>query len=377
MTAALLLTVLVLILLLLELSTQYDVWLSQTPHDRELTASRRSRCPFSPKAYHFFLSYKSEDAMLARHVCEALAASGYYVWFAEYVILLYNQNEFQQAIDVGVSQSRFTLALTNKLYTRSLHCRNELQELLKPKNCGPERTIELRNPGDPELYKCFPSLREAHQTDFRDFAETIEAIGKTTKLRIARKVLERRVLLDSTGRRETYRHAGVVYSLDAGPWRESLKGDVELGGKAARANQWFFLDSSVGRVWVAVLVETRSETPRERDLAPVDQKAYYSELLRENEQKYGAISTIPRPLECLGVHLYRLYDLTHPAFTCYKAPRWTREYSIVLPDEQNLQNICFEFIFSFGSSFMEFARVAWLFDRFVMSLRLERQELGP
>ena len=68
--------ILLLVLVLLEISTFLRIKKGTTPHDREVTASRRRRSLFSRKAYDVFLSYKSQDATLARHLCEALTAAG-------------------------------------------------------------------------------------------------------------------------------------------------------------------------------------------------------------------------------------------------------------------------------------------------------------
>jgi hypothetical protein len=57
--------------------------------------------------YDVFLSYKSEDVRLVRHVAEALLANQYAVWFAEYQVLLRSYDRFQEAIDDAIPNARF------------------------------------------------------------------------------------------------------------------------------------------------------------------------------------------------------------------------------------------------------------------------------
>lgn len=362
---------LILVLVLLELRTLLRVRKGTTPHDREATASRRRGSPFLRKAYDFFLSYKSEDATLARHLCEALTGAGHDVWFAEYTILLFNHDEFQAAIDLGTSQSRFAITITNERYTASHHCRNELQQLLMPENCGPGRIVEIRNPGDPRLYSDFSTLREAHAVDFRTTPAAAAAIANATGVAVECRSYQHDFLQGHPNVRTRFRHADIAYSLALHPWRMSSERDVELGREAFVPSQRFVFDPSVGRVWAALYVGSERGAPRAPDRPQTDQKAYYDDLVREAEQEYGTGDPGPRAVECLGVHLCRLCGFTHPAFTCFKQPRnWFRQYSIVLPDDQNQRNIRFQFVFSFRGPFRNFVQIGWLMDQFVMSLEL-------
>lgn len=362
---------LVLLLVCLELNTRRRVRWGTTPHDRETAALRRRDSPFARKAYDFFLSYKSEDAEQARHLCEALVGAGLNVWFAEYTILLFNRDEFQAAIDLGASQSRFAIALTNKRYTASHYCRNELDQLLRPNNCGPERIVEIRHPGDPDLYSVFQTLRQAHTTAFSTMAASIAAIADATGLSIECSVLQQQCSWEHEGNQTEFRHADITYSLALHPWRESTERDVELGHEEYVPSRRFIFDSPVGRVWTALYVGSKRGTPRTPDSPQSDQKAYYAELLREAEEQYGTGDRSPRAVECLGVHLYRLGGFTHPAFTCFKQPRnWFRQYSIIFPDSEHHRNVRFQFVFSLRGPFRDFAQVAWMMDRFVMSLEL-------
>lgn len=362
---------LVVVLACLEVNTRCRVRSGTTPHDRETVAARRKGSPFVRKAYDVFLSYKSEDAELARHLCEALTGCGLDVWFAEYMILLFNRDQFQAAIDLGASQSRFAIALTNKSYTASQHCRNELDQLLRPENCGPRRIVEIRHPGDPDLYTTFPTLQQAHTTDFSSTAAAIEHINDTTGLPIDCSVFHQ-VPDEQRSNRTHFRHADIAYCVALHLWQESAERDVELGQEEYVPSRRFIFDSPVGRAWLALYVGSKPGTPRVQDCPKSDQKAYYAELLREAERQYGTGDRGPRAVECLGAHLYRLGGFTHPAFTCFKQPRnWFREYSVIFPDAKNGRNTRFQFVFSFRGPFRHFAQLAWLLDRFVMSLEIE------
>jgi hypothetical protein len=132
------------------------------------------------KRFDLFLSYKSEDAALARRLCEHLTASGWRVWFAEYAVLLKDRTTFQEAVAAGIRHSRLGLCLTNPRYALSPHCRWELELLLHPDHGGPARLLEIKVPGDPSLYAQFPGLGRARSLQFRnDLGEVFRFIEQS------------------------------------------------------------------------------------------------------------------------------------------------------------------------------------------------------
>lgn len=78
-----------------------------------------------------FISYKSEDAGLARTVAEALKALGVKIWFAEYEVLLDNYDEFQNAIDSGIDACQYALLFTSNPWAESRWCQVEIARILQ------------------------------------------------------------------------------------------------------------------------------------------------------------------------------------------------------------------------------------------------------
>lgn len=79
----------------------------------------------------FFISYKSENAGLARTVAESLKAHGVQVWFAEYEVLLGNYDDFQTAIDCGIDASKYALLFTTNQWAESRWCQVEIARILQ------------------------------------------------------------------------------------------------------------------------------------------------------------------------------------------------------------------------------------------------------
>jgi hypothetical protein len=94
-----------------------------------------------PERRDFFLSYKSEDANLARQLAEHLVAAGFTLWFAEYEILLADYAGFDAALKHGTATCDFGLLLTSPAYWDSPYCKQEA--LLLSNNLPARRVIDI------------------------------------------------------------------------------------------------------------------------------------------------------------------------------------------------------------------------------------------
>jgi hypothetical protein len=109
--------------------------------------------------YDLFISYKSQDAPLAREVTDRLMAGGTRVWLAEYEIPLRWEAKFLDYIAYGIRRSRFGLAFTHEAYARSLYCREEMETLLRA--CGWKRLLRVRPHDTDPVDAAFPAIAQA------------------------------------------------------------------------------------------------------------------------------------------------------------------------------------------------------------------------
>jgi hypothetical protein len=344
----------------------------RTPHNRERTAKRWYRWLRWRKAFDVFISYKSEDAATARHLSEALLGSGHDVWFAEYTILLFNRDEFLKAIDLGTRQSRFGIAITSPLYTDSKHCTGELKQLLLPRNCGWNRILEIKKPGDERLYDEISEFKDTRKHEYHNSETALRAISQTTGLRIKDIFLNNdyKSMIQNDDVHITLRD--MTFSINCGNWQETSETDPYLNEQKRELSRRFIANTEIGPVWATLNVNFISGPPREKRKPLEDQKAYYDKIRDMAKIEYG--DTDPTSLEphCYGVHLYELGGFTHPAFTCFKPPRtWFRRYRIILPENRTGKNIEFEFIFSIHGFFYKFVKVCRKMDEFVLSIRAD------
>lgn len=113
-----------------------------------------------------FISYKSEDANLVRGVAERLLAKGIDLWFAEYRVLPENYEDWQVAIDEGLSQASHALVFSNKRWTGSEPCRYEMRKILERID-DPTKIIEVCIPKEDEPHLEFPELAAGDAIVFR------------------------------------------------------------------------------------------------------------------------------------------------------------------------------------------------------------------
>ena len=117
-----------------------------------------------------FISYKTEDANIARGIVERLLSNGIQVWFAEYEIMLEeffaDDKETEKAISNGAKTSTHAILLTNNRWVKAHWCQFEMQKLTVnlrsidkivevciPKEKEPHRIYNVLQTGDPIIFK--------------------------------------------------------------------------------------------------------------------------------------------------------------------------------------------------------------------------------
>lgn len=92
----------------------------------------------SSERHSVFISYKNEDANLARQLADGLQAAGVRVWFAEYVALSVNYDDFDSALEQrlreGIEASTHAVMITNRQWSASDFCQKEwewIQEYIR------------------------------------------------------------------------------------------------------------------------------------------------------------------------------------------------------------------------------------------------------
>ena len=117
-----------------------------------------------------FISYKTEDANIARGIAERLLSNGIQVWFAEYEIMLeeyfVDDIETEKAIAKGAQTSTHAILLTNNRWVKAHWCQFEMQKLTEnlrsidkivevciPREDEPHRKFNILETGDPIIFK--------------------------------------------------------------------------------------------------------------------------------------------------------------------------------------------------------------------------------
>src|SRR4051794_37121919 len=89
-----------------------------TVYDGLSLTTQRAAFALRP-SFDVFLSYKAEEVNLVRQVADGLIACGYCPWLDEYLILLAERGRFEEAIRVGVENSRWGLLFMSHRYRQS------------------------------------------------------------------------------------------------------------------------------------------------------------------------------------------------------------------------------------------------------------------
>ena len=340
---------------------------STTPYD-DYAYPPRDRTGRQEKDFDFFISYKSEDVSVVRRVADMLIANGFRVWFAEYIILLADRDRFSEAIADGIRRSKYGLAFTRDLYVDSDHCRGEMDILLDPDNCGPQRVLEIRLRDEALTHEQYPQLARSPQFDFDGSIDgVLEFVRDTTSLKIT--AFERSTCAISAP--HIYRDRTLGYTLDVGGWEDSMEiiPATAFGAGGPDCRRDF---DGLRVIWNLIVGPFLPNTRRsEKQTGTLDDRAAYDftlECIASPFLGFPFVQGRPR-----GVHLFHIGGYSQVGLTYWFAgfgpPYWTRRYSIVLPHPANGAPTEFAFTTSFFGPFAATCRHAYLMDRVVESLR--------
>lgn len=364
--------------------------------NREETTSYRETPYDSPailgdsdeKIFDVFVSYKSEDVSVVRQFVDSLIAGGARVWFAEYMILLEDRDQFKNLIDRGLRQSRCGLIFTNERYFGSEYCRYELEHLLKPEYCGTEGVNEVKLGNSTRLRNMYPQLAQVHSIEFEssNFRNIMGELRLTcwgfgvTGWEIYQEEdepAETRTIfydeqigchLDLTGWQMYYRGMrGLTNKGFIGPaFRRKVQGTwlglhISAGVAATpRGNSGMAARFSTGAIKRAL------HAAQQRKNSPVatlnDRKVYDAAIDFANEW------SAENHRKCAGVHLFFYGGSSHLALTYATHRGWNRRYSLVLSDPESGLSVELALVFKFMGRFSDYCRYTAYMDRVVQSL---------
>ncbi|MDQ0290586.1 toll/interleukin-1 receptor domain-containing protein [Oligosphaera ethanolica] len=329
----------------------------RTPFDRQ-----RMNVASSSKnaAFDLFISYKSEDVMLARWLSEQLIAAGIKVWFVEYCIPMRRQEDFQQFIDEGCHNSKSALFITNERFVSSVHCCGEVERLLQRPHSTKGMLLEICNPKEPLLHEKYTGMLAARHFDYTGTS--------SDALRFVLESLGRRyrhpTITSEHPQRETFSFGVISYSLDMTGWDIKSRGDWWTPKAGNEGGPKF--SKRIGGMRVSgnlIVGESDLKYPDERFKSNNDREKFKA------ARKYAEQFFPESSQDDIGLHLIIVGNTSHAGFTTFTDQHnWCRRYSVVLPSPKDNVLLEFAFVFFAVGPFKSFCRVAGLFDRMVESL---------
>jgi tetratricopeptide (TPR) repeat protein len=293
------------------------------------------------KKYDSFISYKSKNVVVARQIADRLIASGRKVWFAEYEVLLNDRDRFQEAIDRGIPDCKYGLALTNDDYAKSECCEAEIAQLLKVS--GPEKVLEIMIPKE-------PLLRWVGETLDWEILSPITIAPANKDISFTGKCL------------------GDTYTIDVSGWNlmhESFHG----GGPCYTRNI-----NGFDIAWNLQFGEEIDPRVYEARISQRDEREFYKYICNYGYQYFSNFRPGSR---VIGAHL--LWDYkgkSQLAITYYYKPFLKRKYSIMLLHPITNRAVEFVFTFEFTGKFEQYCHYAELMDNLVMTLRWGEDKEG-
>ncbi len=306
-----------------------------------------------------FISYKSEDVEIARRVANQLMASGLKVWFAEYQVLLQNYDQFQEAINHGIDNSDWGIALTNNRYAESVYCSIEISRLLE--RLPPQNILEIMIPEKEELpHRKFKGLAQGPSHVGADLTEILAYISKHTGWQIQLPVP---VVVESEPRPFEFLCMGRSATLDIRDWKVSKRGRVIDGSTNLVAFEYL---PRCGQYRIFANVVCGPELAREgqRQYQASDDRKMYEFLMTHAKKHLKRLGA-----KIFGLHLVYHNQLSQLALTYRMHGYWTRKYSLVFPNQTTSQNAEFVFTFGFKGSFNEYCLNVHNMDHFVQTLK--------
>ncbi|HPS42403.1 MAG TPA: toll/interleukin-1 receptor domain-containing protein [Anaerolineaceae bacterium] len=315
------------------------------------------RCLFG-KTWDVFISYKSQNVDLARAIADQLIGSGIRVWFAEYQILLVKREKFQQAIDKGIHQSRYGIALTNDAYAGSEYCDKEMVQLIR--YVGPDRIIEIMIPREPLTHQKYNQLNNASCIQYDgNIDHVMQEIVEKTNWKVLKGLKRNESAVPETFTGECL---GDEYTLDVTGW-EKVTDSFHGGGPCYRTKFEFrpiYWNLQYGEEYSPEVYESRFRLESKNDRQLYNFMVDYARRYFEEYHSTWRIS---------GVHLFFLKGYSHFAVTYSDRMTWRRRYSIMLLQKNTGKAAEFLFTFEFAGSFKQYCQCTRLMDELVSSLK--------
>jgi len=312
------------------------------------------RC-LKKKVYDFFISYKSKNVDVARKLCDQMIASGLRVWFAEYQILLKDREKFQEAIDRGIRECKYGLALTNDDYAGSIYCEKEMVQMLK--YCGIDNILEIKIPKEPATHNKYGALKytkaQIYTGDINDSIRFInERSGYNIQLfRPVDKVSKEDFFIDQC--------LGEKFRMNVSGWSKAFMvgGGPCYGKKLGRLELLWNLQ--YGEEFSPTIIEARKKMYYKND------RDVYDELIDYANHYF---TDLKPGLKVTGVHLYFKNKESHFALTYYDTQFWKRRYSLIIFNNRLNRAAEFLFTFQFSGNFKEYCKYTTEMDDVVNSL---------
>jgi len=318
------------------------------------------------KKYDCFVSYKSKNVDVARLIADRLIASGRKVCFAEYQVLMTDRHRFQEAIDRGIRECQYGLALTNNDYANSVYCEAEMVQLLR--FCGPKKVIEIMLPSEPMTRRKYPQLEESPAHVFTgDVDDALRFVGQTLGWKIAPRI---KIAPESTKAFFEGQCLGGAYTIDVAGW-ELLDKSFHGGGPCyVRKVDGFdvfwnlqFDEEIDPRVYEARL-----------GIDQQDERALYDSICAYAHHYFSDLKPGSR---VTGAHLLYFKGHSQFAVTYYDGRLWKRRYSLMLLHPETHRAAEFLLTFQFPGAFQQYCRCVELMDALVMTLRWGESQERP
>ncbi len=310
------------------------------------------------KKYDAFISYKTKNVDMARLITDRLMASGKAVWFNEYQVLLVERSRFQEAIDKGIRECRYGIALTNDEYAESVYCDKEMVQLLE--FCGEKNILEIMIPHEPKTRQKYPQLEGSPTHVFTgDVEQLLNFVTQETGWEI-----DPAVQVTAKGEGDYFEGdcLGNTYKIDVSGW-ELVDRSFHGGGPCyVREVGGFdiFWNLQYGEEYSPQAYEARLGLSQKND------RALYNEICDYANHYFSNLKPGSR---VAGVHLLFHEDISHFAVAYHDGKFWKRRYSIMLSHPETSRIAEFVFTFQFPGSFKEYCRHVELMDNLVMTLQ--------
>lgn len=364
------------------------------------------------ESQHFdaFVSYSRKDANFARSIVELLA-NGLRIWFDELQIPKIRrlrsgvqENDLNRVLEQGVDMSKAGILITNTDFINSESCMNiEARRLLQRK---PQ--IPILNLGFPAASETADRLRQyashpgAEPQGISRFDEAVEQLEAFLERPLEEDTYSPQPL---EGGRVTWKINGHPVTLSAPGWKSLSWRPSVQAGDAAGPNVVQTINGH--RLDVNLIVGkpgwTREALPRQFSRETSDSRwKYYEWAIGIAQMVMGGWSPRLRgrleseiaespflkrirerfALACIrifswwmyrgvcGIHVFHHDNRDHIAVTYRtRGARWTRKYSLLIPDPNGGSD--FEFVFTGGcsGSFEDFCLYAHRLDEYVLSFQ--------